>query len=337
MFRKWYQFGSLPANEYSQVLTSYLDGHYRAALYYLLLQYSHIYVDSPFPIHSMIFTQNDTDMYTKYIPDYVLVDLIERYIFEPNLPAMTEMQCKIALSEWFSDRAREGLLSFQPYVYSECNHLLLVLKYNRLLSFNGVQWEIKTSDASNSYWYQGEDLDRLHVHSDSNLASMLLWSSMLNVGSRMSEFRDLLIHEPQKVDTFVNMVASAFGYPTQSDSYMNLFGDCLHDVSCDSVLSFRVQRNDTTDWARFDVRCPGEYFVELPCGLVPKRILCDFSGFIEDSVLDLKDVDDVGVILLKAVFALSGLLIDDKVCYSVNKDKYLWSGYNPYIATVTTL
>lgn len=342
VIRRWYMTGHLPDNEFCRMFSLYMNYEYTEALRIVLSSFSSVSMNSTIHTNNEIDSAEIINMYTKFIPDFVLSALIERCIFTRNFSKSELLNTKRSIGDWFAHCAKMGWLSFNPYVYKSKDNIQLVLKYNRIIRFDGECWGIYTSGSRNSYWYKGACIGANVWKLDSpKFMNVLLWTALLNVGCRMTEFNKLLNDECDLVTSFVLDVSKFWSIKVEKRNFIDIFMECLTNVDSSREMDYRVPKDSNNEYARLSVTGAWTGVVEVPNGICPQTVMYDFKHLlINDKTysklkyeFSSKEVCDT---LLCGVLALAGVMIDDKSVYAMSRESVLRTGHKNDLVDINT-
>lgn len=341
---RWSAEGLLPQNRFKLAYDEYIAHNQNKALYLILSSFSYVSERRVLCTEETSLSESVVAKYTRFIPEYVLMELVERCLFDPNLGKSTLLSTYKNIGDWFAYCAKQGWLSFEPYVYRcDDNGIpVLVLKYNRVIFFSDRHWGIYTSISENSYWYKGEDLPMslLEVNSP-NFVSALFWAGLVSVGCRMTEFTRLIETNKPVIDEFVSATANVLGI-TIHDSYIQILSDCLTVTEDVHQMNYRLVKDAAGDYARIGITGKWTGAFEVPCGICPKTVEYNFSWlfnkgahirYLHDKII----THNVYNTLLCGILALAGIMLDDKSVYAMDRESYLRSGYSDELIPVLTV
>lgn len=327
----WYKENLLPRNKFRMVYQAYDDNNYNQALYYLMRHFGRIDEDRVLCTNFEPLTVDSIKRYTEFIPDEVMRELVQRCMFDNDLGDSELLMTNRTISEWFAYCAKKGWLSFEPYVYNNTRNPTLVLKYNRILRFDDC-WGIYSSRHNNSFWYKGVKFSKnVWRFKNKYFVSALMWASFLNVAMRMSEVEDLLRNRFEFVSKYVRSVADSWMLRVSNKSFSEIFNSYISTTYVSEPMKYRLVKDANSDYARMTKISELSGAIEVPNGIDPKTIGYDFSGMFDGNVQleELRSTGEFDSVLetfICAILALSGIMLDDKSVYSLNKEASLRAG-----------
>lgn len=325
VIRTWYTSRLLPENTWYKVYEAYYCWNYNKALWLLLTSYGNVYIKGLLITDNPTMTVEDVEEYTRYIPNETLKSLVERLMMYPKFGKDDVLTKKRSLKEWFEYCAKYSWLSFEPYVYEAISKApRLVLKYNRVIMFDGSCWGVYTSDAINSNWYMGYETGFMDLDTrDIEFASRVLWAGLIQVGCRMSEFVKLLANNTELIESFIYKTVYKYDIKVVDEGIRNSLNIYMKVANNISKMGYRIVRDDVTEYARIGASATAKYIVEVPYGITVKTVVLDFCAGGIDSFV--KNEANCVSLLLSGCLALMGILIDDRYVYSMDKDAVLRS------------
>lgn len=339
----WYADGCLPDNSFKAIYKAYVDNDYAKAMYLILSNFANVEEYRVLCTKSFALHETTVEEYVKFIPKQVLRKLVERCIYDPRFGS-SELFCKHrTVGEWFSYCSKQGWLSFEPYVYEETSNPMLVIKYNRVIFFDGESWGIYSSTKKNGFWYKGACIQKSIWHMDSPyFVSALFWAAFVCVGCRMTEVADLIDTRYDLMYYFIQAAARTWSVKMSTVDFASVFSDCLRVSDMQFSMCYRLVKDANSEYARLNIIDRWSGKIEVPNGICPQTIEYDFNKLFGTDIdvterirkLGPKNISET---LLCGVLALASVMLDDKSVYAMNKEATLRAGRAGELVEIRTV
>lgn len=342
--RRWYNNNDLPDNAFKRAYSKYMDGEYTECLFELIHSFSNLKLsDAPYILENDI-RLSDVEDATKFLPDTVLVTLVESILLNKDLHVCNkDMIFKgRTLSGWLRYCDKNGQLKFEPYVCSDNCNPILVLKYNRLLMFDGESWGVYTSNHSNSCLYKGVKIPReIWRLKHYEFVNAMFCCLLVSVACRSTLFVNLLESNYFMVNEFMLSVLKFWCIGSESCDLLGLFRSSMNSTFDVIPMNYRLAKSQLSEYSRIriDTMWSGAY--EVSCGDRTRTVYYDFSKIIEsegipDTIYNEMIDYAVPTVFICGALAISGIMLDSTGSYSIYRDSVLFSGYNDKLNVIET-
>lgn len=328
----WLVNHALPDNPWVSVCDLYRQGGYDLALTKAFKTLINVHKDALLMGECEELTINIVKTYTTYLDDSITADLVGRILYADwtaNNP-ITGLDCTI--SEWFAYCSKQGWLTISPYIFTDVyGKSALVLKYNRVIKFDGERFSIMTSKDLDSYWQFGAAIPRdIWKFNNRNLNSFLLWTSILSVGCHMQEFCRLYKSNRKLLEEFIIDISNHWTISIAGDSLDSIFRQCLYKLDRMPETSYRLARDNVTDYARLNVIDWKEGYIVVPTGIYPRAIHYNIDNILKMDKVTKKNMllrystdRSVRRVILSGVLAAMGIILDEQNLYLCGDEKYM--------------
>ena len=329
---RWSDNGLLPQNTFSKAYSQYTDGEYTKSLTTLLCEIGRVKSNNNIIVNTETVTNMEVEMYTQFIPNNVLLELVFRFLFDPCLVNdETYSQFDYATLELFFNRCRRsGWLNFEPYIKKMGTHVVLVMRYDRLIFFDGECWGIYTTDSSNSAIFKGSKIDKSVWQVDyAEFVHTLMCCSLLSIGTRMLALRRLIIDNCGIVDEFIRETLRSYGLQCEDTrditSCINAYVKQTYDVQ---PMHYRIPRDKYTDFAHLYVVSSWKGAIEVSGGIRPQVVYYDFSSIFSRADMPFElysyiSKSNVPAVFICGVLSLFGVMMDDNGVFSPNRESIM--------------
>ena len=265
----------------------------------------------------------------RYLPKGTLHSLVSTLLCTLGITGTWMFDQWIQLHDWIRKCSEAGWIAFQPYILVDENKCpMLVMKYNRVLKFNGKQWVILSGARENSVWQAGQPLwSDLWGNQRNDLSTALLFAGGIAVGSHMSEFVKLYQDRSGILTSFFAAVEQYVGAVPTGSSVFELFDRTVFEVEDVVPMQYRLHASDNTDYARFTL-CPGfRGYIDVPRGNQVRTVLYDFNQCVgsgpDAECIIAHAMPEARVLFLTCALALASVVMNDRVAYAMDKQNVM--------------